>query len=124
MRHSDRLLIVTDMSSRETELVALIYRQRYSVELFFCFFKQILGLRHLISLRQKGVEIQVYCAVIACLLIQLQTGKRPNKRTVEMMGWFFLGLADEQDVINHLNKPDNTGVKLAAKAALWKKLGA
>jgi len=122
-RHSDRLLIVTDMTGLAAELVGLVYRQRYSVELFFRFFKQILGLRHLISQRQEGVEIQVYCAVIACLMIQLQTGRKPDKRTAEMMGWFFLGLAGEQDVIDHLNRPDNTGVKLRAKEALWKKLG-
>jgi Transposase DDE domain len=122
-RHSDRLLIVTDMVGLGTELVGLVYRQRYGVELFFRFFKQILGLRHLISQRQEGVEIQVYCAVIACLLIQLQTGRKPDKRTAEMMGWFFLGLASEQDVIDHLNRPDNKGVKLKVKEALWKKLG-
>jgi IS4 transposase len=120
---SDRLLIVTDMVDLEPELASLVYRQRYSVELFFRFLKQILGLRHLISQRQEGVEIQVYCAVIACLVIQLQTGKKPDKRTVEMMGWFFLGVATEQDVIDHLNKPDNKGVKLRAKQALLKKLG-
>jgi hypothetical protein len=122
-RHSERLLIVTDMTGLAAELVGLVYRQRYSVELFFRFFKQTLGLRHLISQRQEGVEIQVYCAVIACLMIQLQTGRKPDKRTAEMMGWFFLGLAGEQDVIDHLNRPDNTGVKLKVKEALWKKLG-
>ena len=122
-RHSDRLLIVTDMTGLAAQLVGLVYRQRYGVELFFRFFKQILGLRHLISQRREGVEIQVYCAVIACLMIQLQTGRKPDKRTAEMMGWFFLGLASEQDVIDHLNQPDNKGVKLRAKEALWKKLG-
>ena len=57
------------------------------------------------------------------MLIQLQTGRKPDKRTVEMMGWFFLGVASEQDVIDYLNQPDNTGVKLRAKEELWKKLG-
>jgi hypothetical protein len=122
-RRSDRLLVVTEMTGLGPELVGLVYRQRYSVELFIRFFKQVLGLRHLISQRREGVEIQVYCAVIACLMIQLQTGRKPDKRTAEMMGWFFLGLASEQDVIDHLNRPDNTGVKLRAKEALWKKLG-
>ena len=122
-RCSDRLLIVSDMTDLEAELVALVYQQRYSVELFFRFLKQVLSLRHLISQRPEGVEILVYCAIIACLVIQLQTGKKPDKRMVEMMGWFFLGLASEQDVIDHLNAPDNKGVKLRAKAELWKKLG-
>jgi hypothetical protein len=122
-RHSDRLLIITDMAGLAAELVGLVYRQRYSVELFFRFLKQVLGLRHLIGQRREAVEIQVYCAVIACLLIQLQTGRKPDKRTAEMMGWFLLGLAGEQDVIDHLNQPDNKGVKLKVKEALWKKLG-
>jgi hypothetical protein len=120
---SDRLLMVSDLTELEADLVGLIYQHRYGVELFFRFFKQILGMRHLLSQRENGVEIQVYCAVIACLVIQLQTGKKPDKRTVEMMGWLFLGLAGEQDVIDHLNKPDNTGVKLRAHAALMEKMG-
>jgi hypothetical protein len=122
-RVSDRLLMVTDMTDLSADLVGLVYQQRYSVEIFFRFFKQILGMRHLLSQRENGVEIQVYCALIACLMIQLMTGKKPDKRTVEMVGWFFLGLASEQDVIDHLNKPDNTGVKLRAQEARRKKIG-
>ena len=122
-RRSDRLLIATNLLSLPAELVALIYSKRYSVELFFRFFKGMLGMRHLLSQRVEGVEIQTYCAVIACLLISLETGKKPNKRMVEMLGFYLMGLATEQDVMDFLNKPDNTGVKLRAKDELWKKLG-
>jgi hypothetical protein len=34
-----------------------------------------------------------------------------------------MGIATEAEVLAHINRPDNTGVKLAAKEALWKKLG-
>ncbi|HZL35471.1 MAG TPA: transposase [Tepidisphaeraceae bacterium] len=102
----DKDVTVTCLVFLSPKLVALIYQKRYSVELFFRFFKQILGMRHLLSQRVQGVEIQVYCAVIACLIIQLQTGRKPDKRTVEMMGYFFMGLASEQEVIDHLNQPD------------------
>ena len=122
-RQSERIVLVTNLLDLPAELVALIYRYRYSVELFFRFFKQLLGMRHLLSQRQEGVEIQVYCCVIACMLINLQTGQKPNKLMVSMIGWYLLGVASEQDVINFLNRPDNTGVKLRAKEALWKKLG-
>lgn len=122
-RQSDLLVIVTNLTDLPAELVALIYRYRYSVELFFRFFKQLLGLRHLLSQRREGVEIQVYCAVIACMLINLQTGKRPSKLMMGMLNWYLLGIASEQDVINFLNQPDNTGIKKKAKNELWKKLG-
>jgi hypothetical protein len=122
-RTSDLVVIATNILDLPPELIALIYLYRYTVELFFRLFKHLLGMRHLLSQKKNGVKIQTYLAVIACLLIGLQTGRRPDKRTVEMVGWYLLGLASEQDVIAHLNKPDNRGVKLRAKAELWKKLG-
>jgi hypothetical protein len=122
-RHTDLVVMATCLLDLPAELVALIYCYRYSVELFFRIFKQLLGMRHLLSQRQEGVEIQVYCSVIACMLICLQTGKKPGKLMTHMIGMYLLGVADEQDVVNFLNKPDNTGVKLKAKDALWKKLG-
>jgi len=120
-RYTDRLAIATNLVDLPVELVALIYRYRYSVELFFRFFKQLLGMRHLLSQREEGVKIQVYCCVIACLLISLQTGRKPNKLMVRMIGLYLMGVADEQDVINYLNKPDNRGKKLKAKEELLKK---
>ena len=122
-RYSDLLLIATNLTDLPAELVGLVYRYRYTVELFFRVFKQLLGMRHLLSQRQQGIDIQVYCTLIVCLLLCLITGKRPSKSNCNMIGWYLMGLASEQDLINHLNRPDNTGVKLRAKDELWKKLG-
>jgi hypothetical protein len=65
----------------------------------------------------------MYCAVIACMLINLWTGKRPGKHMVNMLAWYFTGVASEAEVRAFLNRPDNAGVKLKAKDELWKKLG-
>jgi hypothetical protein len=117
------IVILTNLLDVPAEIIALIYRHRWAIEIFFRFFKQMLGCRHLLSHRPEGVMIQAYCAVIACMLINLWTGRRPNKRTFEMLSFYFMGLATEAEVRAHLTKPDNTGVKLRAKDALWKKLG-
>ena len=122
-RVTDLVILYTSLPDLPAELVALIYRYRYTVELFFRVFKQLLGMRHLLSQRQEGIDVQVYCTVIVCLLIQLIGGKRPNKAMRNVVGWYLIGLADAQDVVDFLNKPDNTGVKLRAKDELWKKLG-
>jgi hypothetical protein len=122
-KESDLILLVTCLGDLPAELVALIYRYRYTIELFFRFLKQLLGMRHLISQRQEGIDIQVYCAVIVCMLINLQTGRRPDKYTLLMVHWYQLGLAGERELIEHLNRPDNRGTKLRAKEELWKKLG-
>jgi Transposase DDE domain len=122
-KQTDLIVLYTDMLDLPPELIALIYLYRYSVELFFRIFKQLLGLRHLISQRPEGIDIQVYCTVIVCLLICLITGKKPTKSNRSMIGWYLLGLASQQELIDHLNRPDNTGVKKRAKDELWKKLG-
>ena len=122
-QQSDLIVLYSDMLDLAPELVGLIYSKRYTVELFFRMLKQLLGLRHLLSQREEGIEIQVYCAVIVCLLIQLISGKKPNKAMRNIVSWYLLGLADAQDVLNFLNKPDNTGVKKRAQEERWKKLG-
>jgi hypothetical protein len=122
-KQTDLIILYTNLVELPPELIALIYRHRYTVELFFRVFKQLLGMRHLLSQREEGLDIQIYCAVIVCLLIQLISGKRPSKAMRNMVGWYLLGVASEQELIDFLNKPDNTGVKLRAKEALWKKLG-
>jgi hypothetical protein len=117
------IIVATNLLHVPAHIIALIYQHRWAIEVFFRFFKQILGCRHLISHKAEGILIQVYCAIIACMLINLWTGKRPTKRTVEMLAWYFAGVATEAEVLAHLNEPDNTGVKLRAQAELWKKLG-
>jgi len=69
------------------------------------------------------VDIQSHCAVIACLLIYLQTGKKPDKYLLFMVGMYLSGVASEEDLMRLINRPDNTGIKRRAKDELWKKLG-
>jgi hypothetical protein len=61
--------------------------------------------------------------VICCLLLNLLTGRKPNKWMVTLTALYLQGLASEEDVLKELNRPDNTGVKLRAKDELWRKLG-
>jgi hypothetical protein len=119
----ETLILATNQLDLPAELVAVVYRHRWAVELFFRFFKQTLGCRHPLSDDPGGVSIQCYCAVIACMLLTLWTGRRADKATWRMAGWFLAGLADEADLLAHANRPDRTGVKRAAKEELWKKLG-
>ncbi len=98
------LLLATDRMDLDAELVALGYRFRWSVELFFRWLKCILGCRHLLSHSQNGVTIQVYLAIIASLLISLWTGRKPTKRTFEMVCFYFSGMASEEELLAHIAK--------------------
>ncbi|MDC0934827.1 IS4 family transposase [Pirellulales bacterium] len=96
------LKLVTDKLDMDVELIALAYRYRWQVELFFRWLKCILGCRHLLSTCQNGVEIQVYLALIASLLIALWVGRKPTKRTYEMLCFYFLGVVELDELMEHI----------------------
>jgi len=98
----DLLLLATDRLDLPAELVAQAYKHRWSVELFFRWFKCILGCRHLLSQSQEGVEIQIYVALIASLLISIWTGRKPTKRTFEMIRLHLSGWADREELLAHI----------------------
>jgi hypothetical protein len=98
------LRIATNLLDVPAEIIALIYRFRWTIEIFFRFFKHVLGCRHLLSHCQNGIEIQTYCAIIACLLISLWTGRKPTLRTYEMICFYFSGMASEAELLAHLAK--------------------
>lgn len=98
------LRIATNLLDVPAEIIALIFKYRWTIEIFFRFFKHVLGCRHLLSHDQNGIEIQTYCAIIACMLISLWTGRKPTLRTYEMICYFFTGLADEEELLAHIAK--------------------
>ena len=100
----DVLILATDRLDLAAELVALAYKYRWSVELFFRWLKCILGCRHLLATNQNGVEIQVYLGIIASLLISLWTGKKPTQRTLEMLQFYFSGWATWEELQAHIEK--------------------
>jgi hypothetical protein len=75
-----QLLIATNLLDLPAWIIALIYRYRWTI------------------------EIQTYCAIIACMLISLWTGRKPTLRTYEMICHYFTGLAEEDELLAHLAK--------------------
>ncbi|VAV99967.1 retrotransposons, viral and plasmid proteins; recombination and DNA repair, partial [hydrothermal vent metagenome] len=102
---SDGILrVATNLLDVPAETIALIYSKRWAIETFFRFFKHILGCRHLLSHDAEGIEIQTYAAIIASMLIALWTGKKPTLRTHEMICFYFCGMADEDELMAHIEK--------------------
>lgn len=104
IRKPEVLLLATDRMDLDADLVALGYRFRWSVELFFRWIKRIVGLRHLLCESQRGVTIQVYVAFITSLLISARIGHKPTKRIYEMICLFFQGWASEQELEDHITR--------------------
>jgi IS4 transposase len=96
------LWLVTDRLDLAADLVALGYRFRWTVELFFRRLKCVLGARHLIAENANGVMMQMYAALIVSLLIVLRTGRKPTKRTFEMIQSYIQGLVSDEEFAAHL----------------------
>ncbi|TWT89125.1 Transposase DDE domain protein [Pseudobythopirellula maris] len=101
---SQDIVLATNLHDVPAEVVALMYRSRWQIEIFFRFFKHVLGCRRLLSQDREGIEIQTYCGVIVCMLISLWTGRQPTLRTFEMICLYLQGWADDEEVLAHLQK--------------------
>jgi Transposase DDE domain len=99
----EELWLITDRLELPAELIALAYRYRWTIELFFRWFKCILGCRHLLAHSANGVALQCYVALIASLLIVLWTGRKPSKRTWEMIQFSLMGWASLEELERHLS---------------------
>jgi len=100
----ETVLIATDLFDPDADVIGLIFKDRWAVEIFFRFFKHVLGCRHLLSYDRNGIELQTYAAIIACMLISLWTGRKPTLRTYEMLCWYFTGMADEEELLSHIQR--------------------
>jgi hypothetical protein len=101
---SQEVVLLTNLLDVPAEVIAAIYRLRWSIELFFRFFKHVLGCHKLISHKPDGVAIQVYCALIAALLLCLATGRSVGRRGFELVCLYFQGWAEEDELIAGLDK--------------------
>ena len=88
----------------EAELVALIYRYRWQIELFFKWMKNILDNPHLMAESLEVMAIQTYGA----LMLQRLTGKHPSNRAMELIRFYIIGYAKLKGVMALLNLKKST----------------
>jgi hypothetical protein len=98
------LVLLTDLLDIDVLLLALLYRYRWQIELFFRWFKKVLQADRLLSLSQNGMTLVIYCALIASMLITLWTGRKPTKRTFEALCFYFTGWITDEELRAHLER--------------------
>lgn len=111
---TQEIVLITNLLDVPAEVIVLLYRYRWLIELFFRWLKCVLSCRHLISESENGIQIQMYCALIACLLIQLAGGDvKPNQWTYKLLCLYVQGWADEEEVLAHLRERAAAAAKKA-----------
>lgn len=101
------LLLATTRRDLPAHVIALIYRYRWQIELFFKWFKTMLPCKHWIAESSEGVAIQIYTVMIASLLLMLWTGKRPNKRQMEALRLYWVGFISAKELTEALGLQKN-----------------
>lgn len=66
--------------------IGAIYRLRWQIELFFKWLKTWARMDHLLSTDRKGITFQLYVAVIAVLLMYVQSGRRVSVYALAALG--------------------------------------
>lgn len=98
------VILVTNRTAPETHSAALlagIYHGRWEIELFFRWFKCVLGRAeqwHWFAESPEGVAIQIYSALIAALLLARRLGKLPGKRVMEALRFHAMGMLSEEEL--------------------------
>ena len=98
------IVLATNLLDVPAEVLVLLYRCRWLIELFFRWLKCVMSCRHLVSQSENGIQIQMYCALIAFLLISLAAGSdlKPNQWTYKLLCLHLQGWASEEEVLAHL----------------------
>jgi hypothetical protein len=78
--------LLTNLLTVPAHVVALLYKHRWQIELFFKWLKCYAKFNHLISHKSEGVPLSFYVAVVGVLLMYLRTGCRPSKYAMALLG--------------------------------------
>jgi len=101
LAEEESILIATTLPAQDAppETIALCYKHRWQVEMFFRWLKCILGCRHWLAESERGVALQIYLALIAAQLLVLYRGERPNRRQMEAIQFYLMGWASVDELM-------------------------
>jgi len=93
----DPVRLLTNRLDLPAELIGLLYRHRWQIELFFRWLKCVTHVQHFLSESPTGMALQLYAAMIGTLLIALETGSRPSQYDFAQMTLVAAGMVSLED---------------------------
>ena len=110
---TDKVFIFITNNMELTALeIALLYKKRWQVELFFKWIKQHLRIKSFWGTTINAVKIQLYCAIITYCLVTIVGNKLKVDRSIyEILQILSFSLLDKSPVNEILNKSDYKNVK-------------
>lgn len=112
-QNRDRTFIfITNSMDLKAEEIAMLYKKRWEVELFFKWMKQHLRIKSFWGTTMNAVKVQIYCAIIAYCLVAIVGNKLKVDRSIyEILQILSISLLDKTPVREILTKYDYKNIK-------------
>ena len=105
------VFLTNNMELKATE-IAMLYKKRWLVELFFKWIKQHLKIKSFWGTSENAVRIQIYCAIISyCLVAIVGSDLKINRSTYEILQVLGISLIDKTPINELFEKLDYNNVK-------------
>ena len=110
--HDKNFVFITNNTDLEAFEIALLYKKRWEVELFFKWMKQHLKIKSFWGTTLNAVKIQIYCAIIAyCLVAIIGNKLKVDRRIYEILQILSISLLDKTPLREILTKCDYNNFK-------------
>jgi IS4 transposase len=112
VEHDRELVFITNNFELEATEIALLYKKRWMVELFFKWIKQHLRIKSFWGTTMNAVKTQVYCALITFCLVAIVANKLKVERPIyEILQILGVSLLDRTPVNEILTEYDYKSIK-------------
>jgi hypothetical protein len=106
------LVFLTNNHDLKATEIAMLYKKRWEVEIFFKWLKQHLKIKSFWGTTLNAVKVQIYCAIIAYCLVAIIGNKLKVDRSIyEILQILSISLLDKAPVREILKKYDYKNVK-------------
>jgi Domain of unknown function (DUF4372)/Transposase DDE domain len=110
--HKKNLVFLTNNTNLKAKEIAMLYKKRWEVELFFKWMKQHLKIKSFWGTTLNAVKVQIYCAIIAYCLVALIGYKLKVDRPIyEILQILSISLLDKTPIREILTKYDYKNFK-------------
>jgi len=105
--HKKNLVFLTNNTNLKAKEIAILYKKRWEVEIFFKWMKQHLKIKSFWGTTLNAVKIQIYCAIIAYCLVAIIGNKLKVDRPIyEILQILSISLLDKTPIREILTKCD------------------
>lgn len=110
--HKMHLVFLTNNMNLTAQEIALLYKKRWEVEIFFRWMKQHLKIKSFWGTTLNAVKVQIYCAIIAyCLVAIIGNTLKVNRPIYEILQILSISLLDKTPIREVLTKYDYQSFK-------------